>query len=568
MKIHFTAISTKIMRTIAYAAFAVAISSCMTDEYSDGIPGDGYLHLTFTKTDTKASVGTDGSGNFTEGDKIGLYIGNGTSAEYRELTFDGTEWQPLLKRSEFGEGDLTLSAHYPVMSDGTETSCTFGIPQDQTGEDFESADILVSDAVVPEGKYSAGMSFRHAMHRIRIELEGSAENADPEIRTLESGSVNLLSGTASADNNGKYIRIKPAKKGGNVFEAIIYPQSAEPYRDGDGLIIISANGKEQSFKAPETTSGGSPLDFFEAGKETTVKLNIKTSSDIDQEWANRSVWLLGINPPEEGAWVQLFPQMYTTYYLPWKEEYGWYDCNKRNPTANPDLTPDGMMCWAASASNMLHWWIAQNKEYIDRYDYTGPDYSYPLDKPQESDIFQCFIDSFNDKAGYIDEGLNWFIHGIKPSYPPYDYPVNEGGYFKDVFPSGVKLGNNYGGLSKNRFNEVIKDALKNDKGLGFNLGETTSSHAVTMWGVEFDEEGYVSCVYMADNNDRDYFDDYGVGCVRLEIVYVTLPEGGDITHYKSGFISETIYTYPINRLYTLDLGREYWEQYFQENKNN
>lgn len=49
-------------------------------------------------------------------------------------------------------------------------------------------------------------------------------------------------------------------------------------------------------------------------------------------------------------------------------------CNKMNPTARPEGIPDGMMCWAASGASILHWWFDQNKQYIDMYDYKGPDY--------------------------------------------------------------------------------------------------------------------------------------------------------------------------------------------------
>lgn len=76
---------------------------------------DGLLHLTFSMEGlTKADVGADGSGNFSEGDKVGLYIGNGDETQYRELTYAGGLWTPQLRRSDFGSGELTLSAHFPA----------------------------------------------------------------------------------------------------------------------------------------------------------------------------------------------------------------------------------------------------------------------------------------------------------------------------------------------------------------------------------------------------------------------------------------------------------------------
>ena len=135
-------------------------------------------------------------------------------------------------------------------------------------------------------------------------------------------------------------------------------------------------------------------------------------------------------------------------------------------------------------------------------------------------------------------------------------------FFKDVFPEGVLLGANHGGLSKEVFNQVIKDALDNKRSIGIVIGNVQSSHAVVIWGVEFDEDGYISYMYMADNNDRDWYEEYGVGCIRLEIVYVDLPEGGTMTHYKTGFIGSDVTT-PVSRLVTLDLGGEILETIFR-----
>lgn len=67
-----------------------------------------------------------------------------------------------------------------------------------------------------------------------------------------------------------------------------------------------------------------------------------------------------------------------------------------------------------------------------------------------------------------------------------------------------------GGLSRENFNKVIKDALTNKKGLGLTIGEVRTGHVVTMWGAEFNDEGDVSYIYIADNNDRNQYGPYNV----------------------------------------------------------
>lgn len=547
----------------------VTFSGCTSDPTSDGTGSEEYILLNFSKNDTRADISDDGSGSFSEGDVIGLYLDNGSRIEYRELRYESGQWQPRLRRPDFGEGRLTLSAHYPVVkgeSDVAAGSYRFSVATDQSGDGFEASDLLVSQAVLEAGNNRADLVFRHAMHRLRIELTGKTDGAEVTVCSRVGGIVDLLTGEATPTDQ-EFQWITPARNADGSFEAVIYPQDAAPYRDGDGsLLKITAADKEYSFKAPDMQTDGNDLKAFEAGRQVTVRLSLKESAD--SKWANRKVWVYGIKAPEESAWVQLYPEFYHTYYLPCDPSYGWYDCNKVNPTANPDGVPDGMMCWAAADASMLHWWFDQNRKYIEMYGdrYKGPDYHFPQPKRQESDIFQCFIDSFVDEAGYTDAGVNWFIHGKIPSAPARDKPYNDAGYFKDVFPEGVLLGKNIGGLSKERFNETIKDALENKKAIAISRGTVRSGHILTVWGAEFDENGNVSYVYMADNNDRDQFEAWGVGCIRSQIVYERYPEGATYTCYKSGYI-ENNKSIVINRLATLELGDTYWEQYFASAKN-
>ncbi len=91
-----------------------------------------------------------------------------------------------------------------------------------------------------------------------------------------------------------------------------------------------------------------------------MKLALK--EPVESEWANKKIWVYGVTPAPESAWKQLHAD-YTTYYLPWKKEYGWYDCNKSISTGSSGENTDREMCWAAGDSNLLHWWFAQNKRH-------------------------------------------------------------------------------------------------------------------------------------------------------------------------------------------------------------
>lgn len=553
-------------------------SGCTSEKIGTGeIRDDGILRLTFSMEGmTRADIGADGSGSFSEGDRIGLYVGNGQESLYRELTYSSGEWKPELRRSDFGDGELTLSAHYPALPEaGEASSASFNVEADQSGDGFGESDLLFSRMTLPAGRYDADMTFSHAFHRLKISLEGSADDVSVSIRSLVSGTLDLLTGNVSGVG-GEYSWITPKDNGDGSFMAVILPQAASPYQSGEGLVRIVSGDKTAYFAAPSQTQEGSPLESFLPGKETSVNLQIKAEGGPDDpEWAGRTVWVKGVKAAPEDSWVQLYPDLYYTYYLPWDKDYGWYDCNKRNPSDIPGGIEDGHLCWAATASNLMHWWIDQNMEYIRRYGdrYKGPDYVFHSERTndggfqnttrQESDIFQCFIDAFDNEGGKADEGVAWFIQGIKPSLPAL-LNGNPGGYFKDVFPEGTVLTTNLAGLGKTVFNNTVKDALKNGRGMGVSIGDVWSSHVVTIWGVEFDENGDVSYMYMADNNDREIFEERSIGCMRLQIVYETTPEGATSTMYKSGYIDNNK-SIVMKRLVTVDLGQKYWEEYLQKN---
>lgn len=91
-------------------------------------------------------------------------------------------------------------------------------------------------------------------------------------------------------------------------------------------------------------------------------------------------------------------------------------------------------------------------------------------------------------------------------------------------------------MSKENFNEMMKRAFTENKAIGFTAYKFTtggeSLHAMTIWGVEFDEEGYVSHIYYCDNNLVDQ-DANGAAIIRLGITYdenPAIPSMGDVAY--------------------------------------
>lgn len=171
-------------RTISYilvCVSSIALAGCYDADDNAAADAGGFLWLNLSKGETRAAIDSDGAGSFTEGDRVGLYIDNGTTTQYRELVYEGGEWLPRLRRQEFGMGRLTLSAHYPVVagaSDAAPEGYGFDVAQDQSGAGYAESDLLTAQTVIDEDRYMGQLTFGHAMHRLRIELSGDAVSTE------------------------------------------------------------------------------------------------------------------------------------------------------------------------------------------------------------------------------------------------------------------------------------------------------------------------------------------------------------------------------------------------------
>ena len=205
------------------------------------------------KIETRTNLEANGSGLFSEGDQIGLYIKDDSEIRYQELTFKNGEWLPRLKRKDFGTDRLILSAHYPIMpkiSSHTPENQEFSVAQDQNGPGKEMSDLLFAQTVIEKDNYQAKLYFHHIMHRLKIDLSGDTNNANVAVRSRLGGVVNLLTGNSLLSDN-EFQWINPAKNSDGSFEVIIYPQTVSAYcNDNGALLRVSANGKEHYFNPP------------------------------------------------------------------------------------------------------------------------------------------------------------------------------------------------------------------------------------------------------------------------------------------------------------------------------
>lgn len=272
-------------------------------------------------------------------------------------------------------------------------------------------------------------------------------------------------------------------------------------------------------------------------------------SDLSKEkqvgstvFRNVEKFVEGVTPPSEDEWEQVWRRPRTATRegktVPWKEGKGYYDTNQGYDS----------LCWAATNANILHWWMDRNKENIKKYGrYTGPSHYDGLSK--DSDIYRYFRMHWPNESNTTHQGFQWFLRG---------HSSNEkgGAFFSDVIKKSDVIYNilpNSGtGIKKGRFAKFCEEALLNGDAMGLAM----HVHEYTIWGVDFDEDGFVRGLFATDSRDGNYISmkKNSVGMIYLNVTYVN-----NITKvYAPSYKKEV----EIDEMQSFSQCKQYWNRYF------
>lgn len=298
----------------------------------------------------------------------------------------------------------------------------------------------------------------------------------------------------------------------------------------------------------------------------------------DEEGEIRTViWAKGINAPVMGAGGDFKKEVtqggldtYVIYKAPFSSGNGWYDVNKTRSGGNIDI--DKNLCFAATASNMLHWWIDQNSENVDNYIAKNGDIiranrrlselKNSFESQEESKIFELYkvLYGYNERGFYTDLLMDLFINGYRPKLSGATniendnlIPDNNGGFFYDVF-KGEKITDRTDGGDYEYLSEKLKEVLGDDGLVGLSHKALSRNHIVTLWGAEYDLNGKLKAVYVSDSDDQDESD---LGMKRYEVRNV----GGKAK--LSTNISDKSAGAAVGYLHILYLGSNRWNNYFK-----
>lgn len=505
------------MKRIFYLAVSLSMTLCALwmsacrgdhpqEEFATASDDRVAWDLILGDTATRAVIDADGSGRFVEGDTVVVCARNLTddTRQCFTLHLSNGRWEPEIRWREIGQQVQFTAWHLPSaalpLHQAGQSSSDYlhALAQNQQGDGYRRSDLLRAETRAQAGE-RVQLRFGHALSRLHVVLEsrdGSCsatelQQAEVQVQTPVRLAFRLTDGTLTAASDPQWIT--PARTDDHTHTALVCPQPAGAM-PADGWIRVRIADRETTVAIPDMLQG-KPFEGLEAGRELTYRLNLQRKETADP-FAGATRWVYGVKEPSDDQWKFGHTQ------LPWTPGCGWYDCNKIDPS---DTRPggDGLMCWAAATSNLIHWWLAQNRATAAMADYRGPA-AEPSDM-LHSAVFQLYKSHFSNRGDNPLKAINWFFNGVFHKNMYEMDPVDpSAGFFREQLGTR-SLGAEYVGqeMKRDRFNAIIKRALDSRQGILFvvNMGRNWTTHAVTLWGAKFNDEGLVETLYMVDNND-------------------------------------------------------------------
>ena len=294
-----------------------------------------------------------------------------------------------------------------------------------------------------------------------------------------------------------------------------------------------------------------------------------------EEGEKRTVlFVKGVKAPklgENGDFRKSEDHGYIDYKAPFEEGQGYFDVNKAPFGTNKEI--DRNLCFAAAASNTLHWYLQQNKKEIQDYIEDNGDVirtvganTYSLREMLNQDveqqgslIYQYFKEMYgNNERGYYTVPLmDLFLNGYAPKEDRKTniedkdlQPDARGGFLYGIIGTKPQTGMQFVN-SLSDLGNSLQHYLSNNFVVCLSYTTFSYNHVVTLWGAEYDESGLLRAVYVTDSDDQD---ETGVETDVAMKRYVV--KGKDDFSYLTNHISEKAKGAKINSLQYLRFGGE------------
>ena len=318
-------------------------------------------------------------------------------------------------------------------------------------------------------------------------------------------------------------------------------------------------------------------------KDLEVKLTQKKNEHPNVE----TRWVHGVEKPENGEKVPVRDESgnpmkdngQTVYYnsdyvTVWKENENtkFFNVRKLHFVMRDTMAPycynssDSNMCWAMTASNMLHWWVEQNKDLVNKY---NPAYNFSYTKGLEnnkeyekSKIAAVFRSNCRNTGNEIRNGLEGFL--FSSGDVPFKKIANPK-YFDKIFSKTNNIVTVATLYSKQEFEDIIKNALASKKAIGLDTRDGRGYlHAITLWGAAFDGDENIIAIYVVDNNNPNN-EMFTYGIRYQKNIYADAEDNYPYLINYAVRKSDIYINKYIDRITTLDKGEEQWQKWRDAN---
>lgn len=438
-------------------------------------------------------------------------------------------------------------------------------------------ELLCAECEVREGMDKIVLNFRPMLHLLHIFVD-SNKKMDIRLRSSSRAVLNLEKGELKVVKNVPEKHFYPQKKYMRDFYFYVFPDKDILRQYGRDWIELTVTEEGEVKHIPVELKGLENGLSLLPGHSLTV--NVTVSDDgkrlsVDPKiYANTTQWVYGITPPTASDWQIVMNNGSSANskigkMVRWRPGLRWYDCNKVYPYMPDQNNPDHDLCWAASTANMIHWWMEQNRDMISKYPYKGPSFAINMSDPLWlSDIYKVFTEKFSNMGGYEQVGYFWFFNNKEEDrFAVKNYDI-KGGFFNDVFSPDFSLLEATTIESQEVLDEFMAESFKQRRAMTFTIkwpDGVGTMHIQSIWGADFDSEGHVTAIYITNSEDTKewYFRDTRGRDQRYAMFKRELKrdEKGRVYYIEPTFSPDKeVY---ILRLASLDLGRRYWEQYFE-----
>lgn len=317
-------------------------------------------------------------------------------------------------------------------------------------------------------------------------------------------------------------------------------------------------------------------------KDLEVKLTQKKNERPNVE----TRWVHGVEKPENGEKVPVIDESgnpmkdngHTVYYnsdyvTVWKENENtkFFNVRKLHFVMRDTMAPycynssDSNMCWAMTASNMLHWWVEQNKDLVNKYN-SAYNFLYTKglgnnEEYKKSKIASVFRYNCINRGNEIRNGLEGFL--FSSGDVPFKKIANPK-YFDKVFSKTNNIVTVETPYSKQEFERIVKNSFNSKKAIGLDISDGKNLHAITLWGAAFDGDENIIAIYVVDNNNPNN-EMFTYGIRYQKNIYADAEENYPyLINYAVKKSAIYINKY-IDRITTLDKGEEQWQKWRDAN---